>query len=699
MNPIILRLLPLLGVLASALPARGASFAPGDPVVSLQRVEADSTRWSPRVSLVLRVRILHPLARGESTTDPWVLAPSGGWTTALRLVARDAAGTPVDWPFTRLAVGETEPAQCLPSSHLAATFVLDPSATGLAVPVGEYSVQAELSAADGAGWRGRVESDAISISVPGPLRPQLEVSPVLDGSLVAGWPWGVRVKVGNPFNTTRSPVPLPGGVGGWVSNLVISVQDAAGREVAWPWLRPILRATDRTSLDSGESLDLALFRLAANQTTEFVPGTYTIRASLSRVATATDGGAWTGTIESEPLSVGVEPSSAASEPARRQQHLLLQAEHALGEAMDIRSLASNLALGTDRRIETIHRAAEPLLRAESAAARAMLEQPEFRTAWLLSRIFLAEDDPAAAGAWARLAVELEANSPAPDAVRSADPAPETPPTQPGFGLLLWRQAIEAIPDVPDALLTPELQLALTVYRGTEPEPKTLAEQDPYFALDPRGQWATSARASTEYGSANYSAARATGAPDVRFYGDSVNAWATKLANTGEEWIELTFAAPVRAAALRVRQNFNPGAMARVDLWNSSGQIQTVFSGTDTNIYPRASIGWFTVRFPTTDQPIARVRLTLDTARVRGWNEIDGVQLVAGDVAAVDAPRLVISTPVAGAGELIVANWPAGFLLERASSLAPPNWAPFAVRPPVTIPLEAPMGFFRLVQEP
>lgn len=690
------RLLPLLGILASALPTWGATFAPGDPVVSLRRVGADSTRWTLPERLVLQVRILHPLTRGESTMDPWLLAPPGGWTTGLKVVVRDQAGTPVTWPSTRLAVAETEPAQCLPSSYIAATYIFDPAASALSVAAGTYSIQAELSAAGGAGWQGQVLSDAIAVRVPGAVEPRLELSPVLDGALAAGWPWGLRVKVGVPFDITRSPVPLPGGLDGWVSNLVISVRDAAAKEVVWPWLRPVLPTTDRTSLNPGESLDQAFFRLPGTQTKGLIPGTYSIQVSLSRVATATDSGAWTGIIESAPLNVVIEPPPTTTDPVGRHRHLLLQAEVALGEAMDLRGMASDPALGDARRIETIHRAAEPVLRAESAAARALLEQANFRTAWLLSRIFFAQDDPAAAGAWARLAVELEANPPSQNFFGFSAPTPVALP-EPGLPLLLWRQAIEAVPDVPDMLLTPELQLALAVNRGTEPEPTTLAEQDRYFALDPRGQWATSARASTEYGSANYSAARATGAPDVRFYGDSVNAWATKLADAPDEWIELSFASPVRAAGVRVRQNFNPGAIARVDLWDIAGQVLTVFGGTDTNIYPRTTIGWFSVRFPTTDQPITRVRLALDSARVRGWNEVDAVQLVAGEVAAVEAPQLVIRPPVAGTRELIVADWPVGFVLEHASSLAPADWAPFALRPPVTIQLGAPAGFFRLVQ--
>ena len=147
-----------------------------------------------------------------------------------------------------------------------------------------------------------------------------------------------------------------------------------------------------------------------------------------------------------------------------------------------------------------------------------------------------------------------------------------------------RHSLEELPDVPDALLTPELQAAISALRGDELESTTLEDQDRFFGLDPKGQWASTATASSEYRPTDYSASRATGPPDVTRYGDNVNAWASRLADAGEEWLEVTFPNAVHATAVRVRQVYNPGAIIRVEVYDATGTATTVFSGMDTNVY-------------------------------------------------------------------------------------------------------------------
>ncbi|MBL9128488.1 MAG: hypothetical protein JNL97_12615, partial [Verrucomicrobiales bacterium] len=142
---------------------------------------------------------------------------------------------------------------------------------------------------------------------------------------------------------------------------------------------------------------------------------------------------------------------------------------------------------------------------------------------------------------------------------------------------------------------------------------------------------------------------------------------------------------------------NPGAIARVELFDVAGAGRTVFQGVDTNIYARSAIGWFVVSFPTTDQPIERVRLTLDSVRVRGWNEIDAVQLVRGAVVVEDRPRLVVGLPDPANGRVTILQWPSGYRLERADRLDGGAWVTIATQPPVSIPLTAPHAFFRLAK--
>jgi len=232
-----------------------------------------------------------------------------------------------------------------------------------------------------------------------------------------------------------------------------------------------------------------------------------------------------------------------------------------------------------------------------------------------------------------------------------------------------------------------------------PEPATLEEQDRVYGQDPLGQWAATATASSEYRtSGDYSASRATGAPDVTRYGDSPGAWASLRADAGPEWLELTFSNAVVATAVRVRQVFNPGAIDRVDVIDAAGDSSTVYSGVATNPAPAGQIAWFVARFPPTPQPVQRVRVSLDSARVKGWNEIDAVQLVAAPALPPTAPRLAYSYQAA-TGTLEIAAWPAGFVLQRATRLAPADWQVYAAQPPVTVPTPGGPAFFRLVQSP
>ncbi|MCC7377450.1 MAG: hypothetical protein IT581_22505 [Verrucomicrobiales bacterium] len=231
------------------------------------------------------------------------------------------------------------------------------------------------------------------------------------------------------------------------------------------------------------------------------------------------------------------------------------------------------------------------------------------------------------------------------------------------------------------------------------EPQTLAEQDVAFGADPHGQWATNAQASSEYRtSGNFSAARATGAPDVPRYGDNALAWASLAADAGPEWLEVTFANPARANAVRVRQTLNPGAIVRVEVRDTVGGTSTVYDGVDITPSPANQIAWFIVKFPRTPEPVQRVRLTLDSARAKGWNEIDAVQLVAAPALPTSPPALNLSVEPA-TGQLHIATWPNGFVLQQATRLEPADWEIYAAQPPVRIDATDAVAFFRLVEAP
>jgi len=145
--------------------------------------------------------------------------------------------------------------------------------------------------------------------------------------------------------------------------------------------------------------------------------------------------------------------------------------------------------------------------------------------------------------------------------------------------------------------------------------------------DPDGQWATTATASSTYNDAkeqeDWSPYQLTGIPNVERYGDDGKAWAPKTEDSGIEWIDLKFDKPVFATEVRVRESCGSGAIIRLELFDESGAAHTIWADVD----PTKELNYLIIKFPKTTYKTNRVKLTLATNAVQGWNEIDAVQLV------------------------------------------------------------------------
>jgi len=148
--------------------------------------------------------------------------------------------------------------------------------------------------------------------------------------------------------------------------------------------------------------------------------------------------------------------------------------------------------------------------------------------------------------------------------------------------------------------------------------------------DAKGQWAIQATASSTYGdaqgTAGWSANQATGAPNVDKYADDSNAWTSKTPDGGIEWLDLKYPKPVHAEEVRVRESFGSGAVIKVEIFDEQGAPHTVWAGND----PTTDLNYLMVKFPKTTFKTDRVKVTLATNVVPGWNEIDAVQLVGTD---------------------------------------------------------------------
>ena len=168
-----------------------------------------------------------------------------------------------------------------------------------------------------------------------------------------------------------------------------------------------------------------------------------------------------------------------------------------------------------------------------------------------------------------------------------------------------------------------VRISSTTGTGTE-----WALQQDAIKNDPEGQWANTATASscfsdcaTEDGN---SAFQATGKPNVDHEGDDDSAWSPKEQDAGIEWLNLSFPTPVFANGLRIRESFNAGSIVKVELYDEQNQLHRLWAGSD----PTTGLNYFTLNFPTSTFKTNRVKITLATNIVTGYNEIDAVQLVA-----------------------------------------------------------------------
>lgn len=122
----------------------------------------------------------------------------------------------------------------------------------------------------------------------------------------------------------------------------------------------------------------------------------------------------------------------------------------------------------------------------------------------------------------------------------------------------------------------------------------------------------------------WSALQATGAPDTPIDGDHGTAWASKGPDMGNVTLELTYDRTVRVDAVRIHETLAPGAVAKIEAFGPDRTWVTLWEGTST---VRPSPSFFEPPVAATSFATDRIRLTLDTNRVAGWNEIDAVELV------------------------------------------------------------------------
>ena len=120
--------------------------------------------------------------------------------------------------------------------------------------------------------------------------------------------------------------------------------------------------------------------------------------------------------------------------------------------------------------------------------------------------------------------------------------------------------------------------------------------------------------------------QATGAPDTATAGDFQTAWASLLPDSGPEWLEVEFPKPVEIGEVRIRETFNPGAISKITAFLNSREEVLLWEG-EANAMPAPAD---MVVKPDHRVQSNRIKISLDSRRVQGWNEIDAVELVGID---------------------------------------------------------------------
>jgi len=141
------------------------------------------------------------------------------------------------------------------------------------------------------------------------------------------------------------------------------------------------------------------------------------------------------------------------------------------------------------------------------------------------------------------------------------------------------------------------------------------------------QWAVGAEASSEFSVPEWSAEKATGAPDAPGCGDTQFAWAS-AASDSIATLTLRYTEEVIPRELIIHQSYNPDQVVKVEVFQESRQ--SYFTVLQKNPQPvdrpcpyRLSIPVEIIDFPT-----RQVRITVDQSQLGlGWNEIDAVELV------------------------------------------------------------------------
>lgn len=142
-----------------------------------------------------------------------------------------------------------------------------------------------------------------------------------------------------------------------------------------------------------------------------------------------------------------------------------------------------------------------------------------------------------------------------------------------------------------------------------------------YINDPRGQWASSANASSSF--SKDTVKRVTGAPDG-------SNWLNNNQNIGFDWLELNYDKPVSATEVRIvlNQGYGSEAITRVELQDTDGKWNKIWEGvSEVKADKRGNRTWFVRTFEKTPYKVKAVKYTIANNLYHGYKEVDAAQLV------------------------------------------------------------------------
>jgi hypothetical protein len=142
------------------------------------------------------------------------------------------------------------------------------------------------------------------------------------------------------------------------------------------------------------------------------------------------------------------------------------------------------------------------------------------------------------------------------------------------------------------------------------------------------QWASSAKATSQYSSPLWAARQATHAPNTEGCGDRPTAWASK-SEKGIDTLTVGFKIAVVPQVVKVYQTYNPGQVTKVQVVDVKGKATNIYKAAPVAVVPPFSCPVI-LEIPITGikAKVKTVRITVDQSVLGIFqDEIDAVQLV------------------------------------------------------------------------